>query len=181
MEAVDFCETLITIYRTTWFTCQKAAIRISFHIKIKLGGIWRRVVWQGRENVGSRLLWNVDTYLPHYVVHMPEGSNSHIFSYFNVFVFNLHIQMYVQSVRSTNVIKSPACFGTFRVSSSGSPHSCRPNMGWAGLNPYLGFESVSEWPLVSNDDCRAATGSLHVAWWNILSSVLKFVLDIHVF
>jgi len=52
-----------------------------------------------------------------YVVHMPEGSNSNIFySYFNVFVFNLHNQLYMQSVYSTNVSKSPACFGSFQMS-----------------------------------------------------------------
>jgi len=104
---------------------------------------------------------------------MPEGSNSNIFySYLNVFVFNLHNELYMQSVCSTDVSKSPACFGTFQVSSSGSPHSCRPNMGWAGLNLYLGCESVSGWPPVSIEDCRAATCSLHVARWNVLSSVL---------
>ena len=144
-----------------------------------MGGMWHRIVRQGRENGGNRLLSNVDRYFLHYVVHMTEGSNSNIFySVLNVFVFNLHNQLYMHWLCSTNVSKSPACSGTLQESSSGTPLNYLPNMGSAGLNRYLGFESVSGWPLESGEDCRAATRSLHGAGWNILSSVLKIcVLD----
>jgi hypothetical protein len=138
-----------------------------------LAGTWKWRQWTSVKR------WYL--YLLHGVVHITEGNSSNIFdSDLNIFLFNLLNHLYVQSLCSTNVSKSTACFGTFQVSSSRSPHSCRPNRSWAGLNPCLGFEIVSGWPLVSSEDCRAATGSLHVEQWNILSGVLNFLFWIFV-